>query len=170
MAGHGFDIVSRTRWGARAPSSRVTRAAATVDTVYLHWPGATSSLAGINTPAEERQWMRDTQAFHMGPQRGWSDFAYNYAMFPSGRVYAGRTLKVVPASQAPYNTTGVSICCVIGPPDPVTAAMRENLRDFVRWAEGYARHDLHVKGHRQVNQTTCPGDKLMAIVPRLDRI
>lgn len=169
MPDHGFDIIPRSRWGARPPRNRDTRAPSVVDTVYVHWPGATGSLAGINTPAEERQWMRDTQRFHMDT-RGWADFAYNYAIFPSGRIYAGRTFKVVPASQAPHNTTGVSICCVIGPPDEVTPAMWENLREFVRWCEKYARHDLRCKGHRQVNQTTCPGDKLMQLVPRLDRI
>lgn len=169
MPAHGFDIISRSRWGARQPESRTTRPPGQVNTVFLHWPGAPGSLSGVNTPAEERQWMRDTQRFHM-ETRGWSDFAYNYAMFRSGRVYAGRTFKVVPASQAPQNTNGVSICCVIGAPDAVTAAMRENLIDFVRWCEKYAGHDLAVKGHRDVNQTTCPGDRLMALVPRLNRI
>jgi hypothetical protein len=140
-----------------------------VDTVYIHWPGATSSLKGINTPAEERQWMRDTQRFHMDT-RGWSDFAYNYAIFASGRIYAGRTFRVVPASQAPYNTSGVSICCVLGPGDSVPRAMKENLRDFVRWCEDYANHDLAVKGHQQVNQTTCPGPALMRLVPGLSRL
>jgi hypothetical protein len=166
---HGFDIIGRTQWSARPPTSRDMRTARSVDTVYIHWPGASGSLASINTPAEERQWMRDTQRFHM-ETRGWVDFAYNYAIFRSGRVYAGRTFRVVPASQAPFNTPGVSICCVLGPPDPITHAMQENLFDFVRWCEKYARHDLAVKGHRQVNSTSCPGEKLMLLVPRLNRL
>jgi hypothetical protein len=226
MAGHGFDVISRSHWGARQPRQRTTRNPATVNTVYIHWPGAASSLRHggrtielptldellalareaegaradevpevlralrtpedqvtdcvlppdliartrrIDTAAEERAYVRDIQRFHMDV-RLWNDIAYNYLEFRSGRVYAGRTFKVVPASQAPYNTSGVSICCVIGAPDEVSPAMWENLRDFVAWCERYARHDLACKGHRQVNQTTCPGDRLMQLVPRLDRI
>lgn len=190
---HGFDIVSRSQWGARPPRSRTTRKPSAVTTVYIHWPGAPGTLrdeqddnektanecvlpaefmaraSRIDTIAEERAYMREIQAFHMD-QRGWSDFAYNYMIFRSGRVYAGRTFKVVPASQAPFNTTGVSICCAIGAADTVSSAMKENLIDFVRWCERYARHDLACKGHRQVNQTSCPGDRLMKLVPALDRI
>lgn len=190
MARHGFNLISRSRWGARQPRSRVTRTPGSVDTVYIHWPGAPGSLrkqdeenvcdcvlppdlaaraSRIDTAAEERAYMREIQNFHMDT-RGWADIAYNYVIFRSGRIYAGRTFKVVPASQAPYNTHGVSICCVIGAADEVSPAMWENLRDFVPWCEDYARHDLHCKGHRQVNQTTCPGDRLMKLVPRLDRI
>jgi hypothetical protein len=198
MAGHGFDIVSRTQWGARPARSRVTQNARSVDTLYIHWPGATGSLRGIDTRTEEKRWMRDTQAFHQNArtgrivadpargillpcggddgfarsedERGWSDFAYSYALFLSGRVYAGRTFKVVPASQAPDNTNTVSVCCVMGAADAISDAMKETLREFVRWAEKYAHRELDVQAHRDVNQTSCPGDKLAAYVPRLDRI
>jgi hypothetical protein len=169
MPDHGFNIISRHVWRARAARSRTTRPPSRVNTVFIHWPGATGSLRGINTPEEERRWMRDTQVFHQ-ETRGWSDFAYNYAIFPSGRIYAGRTFRVVPASQAPQNTNGVSIVCVLGTGDPVTRAMRENLVDFCRWAERYAGHDLRVRGHQEVNQTSCPGPALMRLVPSLSRL
>lgn len=113
--------------------------------------------------------MRDTQRFHMDT-RGWSDFAYNYAIFPSGRIYAGRTFQYVPAAQEGHNTNTVAVCCVIGAPDQIPAPMRETLREFVRWAEDYAHRELKVRGHRDVGQTTCPGDRLFEFTRSLDRI
>lgn len=128
----------------------------------------THELRNGSTQAE-RAYMREIQNFHMNV-RGWSDYAYNYALFQSGRVYAGRTFQYVPASQAPFNTHGVSLTCNIGTGDQPSVAMRNTMREFVRWAEKYAGHDLHVKGHRDVNQTSCPGDRLYRLVPSLDRL
>jgi len=102
--------------------------------------------------------------------RGWSDFAYNYVVFRSGRIYAGRTFKVVPAAQEGHNTNTVAVCCVIGATDSISSAMKETLREVVRWAEKYAGHELRVRAHRDVGSTTCPGPKLAAFVPSLDRV
>lgn len=198
MSGKGFDVVQRSTWGARSPKSRTRRTAATVDTVFIHWPGGPTHIGRekdrvpedqaqechvpeellqlLNTQAirsgsveAERAYMREIQAFHMDV-RGWSDYAYNYALFQSGRVYAGRTFQYVPASQAPYNTHGVSLTCNIGTGDYPSVAMRSTMREFVRWAMKYAGHDLRVKGHRDVNPTSCPGDRLYRLVPQLDRL
>lgn len=192
----GFDIVQRSQWKARKPRQVTTRNASTVKDLYIHWPGDAGVLrqseqlrvpeeaandclldpnlvarAGrIDTVEEEKAYCRSVQNFHMDV-RGWNDIAYNYLIFKSGRIYAGRTFKVVPASQAPFNTNGVSICCVLGTADlAIPHTMKENLRDFVAWAETYARHELKVKGHRDVNQTTCPGPTLYAYVDNLDAV
>jgi N-acetylmuramoyl-L-alanine amidase len=166
-------FIMHTGWrtdGPRlAPRSVTHRRSAVINTVYLHWPGAPGSLLGINTREEERRWMRDIYRFHVG-SRGWSDFAYNHAIFPSGHIHRGRGLNAVPAAQAPFNTTGLAIVCVLGAGDRPTRAMRENLADYVRWAERSTGHDLRVRGHRDVNRTTCPGDALMRLVPDLSRL
>lgn len=199
MAGKGFDIVNRRQWGARSPRQVTSRTNGTVTELYVHWPGDPGILrqdgdekwlkcpedephgcilpdelvarAGrINTPAEEKGYTRGVQNFHMDV-RGWNDIAYNYLVFKSGRIYSGRTFKVVPASQAPFNTHGVSICAILGTGDTtIPPQMRESLREFVRWCEKYAGHGLKVRGHKDVNQTSCPGPTLYAYVDNLDRI
>lgn len=166
----GFDIRTEWRRGGFTPESRTRRSRGGITAVYLHWPGAPGSLRSINTLDDEIQWMRDTWRFHTGPQRNWSDFAYNHAIFLSGRVHRGRGLDFIPAAQQNFNTTGLAIVCVLGATDAVSAAMRENLIDYVRWAERACGHDLRVRGHQDVNQTTCPGPALMREVPRLSRL
>lgn len=168
--GYGFNIVQRNTWGARKPRATTRQNPKAVRELFIHWPATPGSTKHINTRAEERAWMRQIQNFHMDT-RGWNDFAYNYAIFPSGRIYAGRTFRNVPAGQEGHNTNTVAIVCVLGMADDhIPAAMKSNLRDFVRWAEKYAGHELKVRGHKEVSPTSCPGPTLMSFVDNLDRV
>ncbi|HEU4364546.1 MAG TPA: hypothetical protein VFT13_03685, partial [Candidatus Krumholzibacteria bacterium] len=42
--GTGFEVVGRREWGARPARSRTRRAGTDVNTVFVHWPGATGNL------------------------------------------------------------------------------------------------------------------------------
>lgn len=130
------------------------------------------AAARISGPAAERAWMRSVQDFHQGPQRKWCDFAYNFAVFKSGRIYRGRGAYTVPAGQEGHNTNTLAIVCVLGTADArVPVPMQESLIELIRWIERKRAHgEVHVRPHRAVNQTTCPGNVLTAFVPRLDRV
>lgn len=168
--GFGFNIVQRDTWGARKPKSVTIQNPRNIHELFIHWPATPGSTSNINTITEERAWMRQIQNFHMDT-RDWSDFAYNYAIFPSGRIYAGRTMRRVPAAQEGHNTNTVAICCVLGIGDThIPGAMKANLRQFVRWAEKYTHNELKVRGHKDVGQTSCPGPVLYAYVDDLDRV
>lgn len=197
--GKGFTIVSRKAWGARPPRNVTVQDKRSVRELFIHWPGSAGSLLHINTRAEEAAHMRADQNFHMNArerlaradlagdtaratflrqefgdyedERGWSDIAYNYEVFPSGRVYRGRGFTHVPAGQLNHNAGTVAVCCVLGSADrEIPSAMNLTLRRFVAWAEKYATHELKVRGHGEVVNTSCPGPALRAFVPRLDRV
>jgi hypothetical protein len=160
-----MNAVSRKRWGARAPKSRTRNTKVTQ--LFLHWNGgAPRSFRHINTEAEERELMRSTQRFHMDT-RGWSDFAYSYAIMPSGRVYMGRGMGYVPASQAPHNTGTASVIVFIGPDDPLTGRVEDAVKRLRKHVEKHAGQRVAVRAHRDVNATTCPGDKLAALSRRI---
>lgn len=73
-------IVSRAEWGAKPPKSRYT--IAPTGRLWLHHFGSEHHGAAG---------MRQIQAFHMGPERGWSDFAYSFAVDNAdGTIYEGR--------------------------------------------------------------------------------
>lgn len=162
-------IHSRRSWGARAPrAGRATQQATSVREFFVHWPGeGVESYSNIDTPAEEEAVMRKFQNFHMDG-RGWADFAYGFAIFPSGRIYRGRGMEVVPASQLNHNTGTTSVVCVLGSKDRVPPAMEASLRELIRWADGRAHRKLTVRPHRAVTATDCPGPKLAALVLRLN--
>jgi hypothetical protein len=189
-----MQIISRKAWGARRPRCRTPQDPRNVRELFIHWPGqpgiARESItdhdddwcalpdhlidaaARITGPAAEAAWMREIQAFHMGPDRGWCDFAYSFAVFKSGRIYRGRGFYNLPAGQEGHNTGTVAVVCVLGTADAhVPEPMAHALKDLVHWAETRRAHrELAVRPHRSVNQTTCPGDALARFVPTLDRV
>jgi hypothetical protein len=107
------------------------------------------------SPAAERAIMREIQAFHQGPQRGWSDIGYAYLVFPSGRIYEGRGWGVVGAHCPGHNSE--PSCAMVGSFDdhlPTTAAL--DSLDYVANTVRAKRYE----GHRDGYSTSCPGDAL----------
>ena len=107
--------------------------------------------------------MRAIQLFHMN-SRGWSDFAYSWAVDPWGHaVWEGRGLDIRPASQGTTagNNTSHSILVATGLGDgPVSDACLDLIDEFTNYlADTEGTLDLLI-GHRDWKSTTCPGDFL----------
>jgi hypothetical protein len=123
----------------------------------------------------QKRAMRATEAFHMDV-RGWSAIGYSFVVFqPYGglenaRVFQGRPTKFVPAAQEGHNTGTVPIC-VFGnfqADDQVKAETVTAICRVIRWVEQHHDGSLQkVGGHRDVGQTTCPGNSLYS---KLDEI
>jgi len=174
MALKAQDIIRRSQWGAAAPDHRSLIDLAGPSTV--HWNGGGTKWANINTDAH-LAWgmrrMRAVQGFHMNG-KGWSDFAYSFAVDPWGdHVYEGRGLDVRPASQGTTegNETSHSIYVMTGLGDgPVTTkcvGLINDLADYIA-VEGTA--DPMVVGHRDWKSTTCPGDFLYGMLDQLNEL
>lgn len=114
-----------------------------------------------STLRQEAKWMRDCQAFHMGPQRGWADIAYNYVIMPSGRVYEGRGFGKVGAHAPNWNTKGIGVCFAgtytEKAPTPASIAAYHNLLARLR---KQGANIVGEKAHGDVFPTSCPGSKL----------
>lgn len=161
-------IHSRGFWKASKPKPRSRQSASSIRELFVHWPGdSPRSWRNVNTEAEEAAVMRQEQAFHMGPQRGWSDFAYSFAIFPSGRVYRGRGIDYVPASQLSHNTGTLSVCIFVGPDDTIPDHVIESLKLLRKYLENKCGHKLALRPHKSVTSTACPGPKLSALVGKL---
>ena len=87
-----MNVISRQAWGAVPPTSIAT--IGPVGTVYAHTQA--SVIDQSMTPEQEAAIMRRIQRFHMAhddpatPEhegRDFSDIAYSFLIFPSGRVY-----------------------------------------------------------------------------------
>lgn len=161
-------IHGRKSWGARKPRPRTRQDPHNVRELFIHWNGSSPrSFANIDTVAEEESIMRGTQDFHMGPQREWSDFAYSFAIFPSGRVYRGRGMDWVPASQLNHNTNTASCIVFLGTDDKIPDAVIHAIKELRKHCEARAGHALDVRPHRAVTQTDCPGPRLTELANRL---
>uniref|UniRef100_A0A8W8NS38 Uncharacterized protein n=1 Tax=Magallana gigas TaxID=29159 RepID=A0A8W8NS38_MAGGI len=155
-------IISRSEWGARAPTHHNGRLPATPGHVYIHH-GATP---GCHTKADCIQRVRSYQNYHMD-SHGWSDIGYSFVIGEDGNVYEGRGWDTVGAHTLHHNTDGLGFC-VMGnfmthaPNDMAINAVKSLIHCGVQM--GKITHNYVLKGHRDVGQTACPGDKLYALI------
>ncbi|XP_066449349.1 N-acetylmuramoyl-L-alanine amidase isoform X2 [Eleutherodactylus coqui] len=107
--------------------------------------------------------MRSMQRFHQ-VDRGWDDIGYSFVVGSDGYMYEGRGWNWVGAHTKGHNSVGYGISFIgdftSSVPD---ARILELVRDrFLTCAvrSGYILPDYTIQGHRQVVDTTCPGDAL----------
>lgn len=154
-----FYIRGRKLWLARRPRSVAKSDWTAPHTVIVHHTADAGPKR--NTVASEAAFMRQTQEFHMGPQRGWSDIAYNFIIMPSGRVWEGRGYGVIGAHAPNWNTKGigVSFAGTYTDKSPSAASLKAYHALLKRLREKGA-NIIGEKGHGDVYPTSCPGSKL----------
>jgi hypothetical protein len=137
--------------------------------LFIHF--SASDGEGIDKKGEPAQAVRNIQAFHMGPERGWCDIGYSYVLvqqrgiFKRPLIFKGRGFDHVPASQEGHNTGNVSICVIADDNDRIKRSTFKALAWFVKRCPA-----RKVRGHRDVNETGCPGDFLYSKVDELSVI
>ena len=154
-------LLTRADWGARPPRSRRTMMLPKAD-LYLHHTAGSEpdGPAGV----------RAVQAFHMD-RRGYHDIAYSFVVDRIGAVFEGRGAGVVGAHTKGHNTTSHAIC-VLGHYDRETPS--EAALDGVAGLVAHGRRQGWwpagiTGGHRDVGSTSCPGNRLYAAIPDLNR-
>lgn len=135
--------------------------------MFIHHPASPHDLGHIDTDMERDRYMREIQNFHMDT-RGWADFAYTHAVFQDGTVVRGRGIEFVPAAQLGHNTNTFAVLCVLGDREIPSPEMRVVLWQLKNHYDKRAGRDLTVKPHSAVTATSCPGDKLRAIIANLN--
>lgn len=143
-------IIERPEWGARAPRNRT----------HVSWDTRTEFIVH-HSAGPTTQTVRSIQDFHLNG-RGWSDIGYNLLVDNAGNAYEGRGWQVAGAHAQGHNTSGIGVC-YIGENSPTPAAKR-TIRALYEEATRRAGRTLTPKGHRDVNETSCPGDNLNAWV------
>ena len=103
---------------------------------------------------------------------GWAGIGYHYLIRKDGMIEQGRRPAMIGAHAYQHNKNSVGICLAgnfdIGKP---TAAQMEAVKEMVTWLSvKYQINPLKkgaVVGHRDLNDTSCPGENLYR---RLDEI
>ncbi|HEY3434202.1 MAG TPA: peptidoglycan recognition family protein [Solirubrobacterales bacterium] len=137
-------------------------------TVFIHY--SASDGAGIDKRGEPRQAVLNIQAHHQDGN-GWCDTGYSWivvqprGIFKRPIVFKGRGFGKVPAAQEGHNTGNVAICVIADSNDRISRATFRAIAYLVRRCPA-----RNVKGHRDVNSTSCPGDRLYSKLDELRRI
>lgn len=165
MNWEGMTIVGREEWGARPATSSSFHTLSAESILFVHYSAGQSR--SIDTKAEQFATIHSIQNYHMD-HNGWSDIGYHFIVFQArgaikiARVFQGRPLDRVPAAQAGYNYGNIAVCVVAGPGEAIGRMTVNRIRSI------YARVPAQtVKGHRDVNSTSCPGDNLYSKLPRI---
>ena len=143
-------VVSRREWGAKPAKATTPLQPARVDLFVLHH--TTGSYRGART-------VRQIQAFHQGPDRGWSDVGYNFLIGSEGTVYEGRGWGFVGAHARGENSRSIGVAYIGDGSRPVPDAAKRAILELLGEAERRFG-SLRQVGHRDVGATSCPGDVL----------
>ena len=146
-----MDVVSRSGWGAAPARGSTPLQPSRVTRFVLHH--TTGTYAGPQT-------VRNIQAFHQGPQRGWADVGYNFLISPSGTVYEGRGWSVQGAHARGFNATSIGVAFIGDGRQPVPDAVKFAVLRLAEEADRRFGRRLDRVGHRDVGSTACPGDVL----------
>lgn len=142
---------SRAQWGARPPKSVKTIASS--EGIFVHY-------TVTPTGPDEASIVRGVQNFHMDT-RNWQDISYSWLVGQSGTIYEGRGWGIAGGHTEGWNSRSHAVCWIGNEEQPTDAALAA-INDVC--AEHARRYGGWVKAHRDVNSTSCPGDKLAAWV------
>ncbi|KAL3871087.1 hypothetical protein ACJMK2_039108 [Sinanodonta woodiana] len=155
-------IVTRSEWGARAPTFHSGHLPGIPKYAFIHH----GASPGCHTKAECMGVVRSYQNYHMDTHQ-WPDIGYSFIVGEDGNVYEGRGWDEIGAHTLNYNSVGLGFC-IIGnfmdhvPNDAALNAVKQLI------ACGVANHKISssyiLHGHRDVYQTSCPGDKLYELI------
>lgn len=185
---HGLSINPRDSWGADRPPVGAL-SGEDVKFLIVHHSASHNGHDPADVPGILRGWFD----FHTGG-RGWNDIAYNFVIDSGGGIWEGRQGSVagpVAGDATGGNQGFTQLVCLIGDTNSVapTAAAQSSLvqvlawladryavstapgaevtftsRGSNRWPAGTDVTTPTIAGHRDMSQTSCPGDNLYGYV------
>ena len=168
-------VISRVEWGCPEGegSPRWPPEYARVTHVIVHHTA---------TPNDDTDWAARVRSiwYYHANTRGWGDIGYNFLVDPLGNVYEGRAGgdDVIGGHARSYNPGTMGVGCLgTYSVAPVPAPLQQSLEALIAWkasqrgidplGRSFNNHKVydHIAGHRDVGETTCPGDVLYGLLP-----
>lgn len=146
-----------------APHTPWESAPKPVKMLFIHH-SVTKELPISATVAEEKAQMELLD--QIAHSRGFNGISYCWGVFPSGRCWEGRGFGIIEAATEGFNTSSDSIVLVGNKSlTAMTEPQRAAVVQLIKRAQGqgfFVKTGLDVRAHREVSQTSCPGDKVSA--------
>lgn len=181
---HRPEILGRDAWGSDLPVAGPIEVEDDVRFLLVHHTASTNAYS----PDQVADQIRGFYQFHTGPEKGWPDVAYNFFVDRYGGIWEARAGSVAGPvrGDATGGSQGFALLCsLIGnhAQEPVTPEARSSLIDLLawladrhgidttpgttvdfvsrgsnRWEAGAPVTTTTIAGHRDMSQTSCPGD------------
>jgi LysM repeat protein len=158
LPGSGYVLVGRSRWTNKPPSGN-NRPIGKVTRITIHHTDEHGGLIGL----PDVEVVKRIENYHRNGKK-WCAIGYHYLVGKDGRVYEGRPNTLQGAHVLSENENNIGISTIgnwhksLPSTRQLTAlkAFIEDTRD--RYHVGAKR----IYGHRDLNQSICPGDALYA--------
>ncbi|KAL3831962.1 hypothetical protein ACJMK2_023782 [Sinanodonta woodiana] len=150
-------IVSRSDWGALPPKS-VSYLKPPVGLAFIHHT-ETRPCKGLESCSKI---LREIQKYHMR-DKGWTDIAYSFLVGEDGNAYEGRGWDRIGSHTKGYNDRSLGFAFIGNyfrhlPPATGLSAVKNLIKCGIE--NGKITGDYCMYGHRDVGNTTCPGEAL----------
>src|SRR4051794_7247122 len=185
-------MVMRDGWGAERVAPRTPPSYGQVQAAFVHHTAGEIDYA----PEDSRGIVLGIARYHRD-SNGWNDIGYNFLVDRYGTIFEGRAggieAAVVGAQAQGYNSNSTGIACLgTFTSIPLDAPAMESLARLIGWKLSYHAVPVNgevtlisgggetnrysngtpvvfqrVNGHRDADETTCPGDALYAQLPDL---
>ncbi|XP_056442103.1 N-acetylmuramoyl-L-alanine amidase [Gadus chalcogrammus] len=163
-------IISRCQWGAEVIRGTHSPLSPPLPYLYIHHTYQPSTPC-LSFPACSRD-MRAMQRFHQD-ERGWKDIGYSFVVGSDGYVYEGRGWHNRGAHTRDRNSVGYGVA-IIG--NYISTLPSRYSMDLLRHRlvqcavdGGRLAVNYTLLGHRQVVNTSCPGDAFYSEISTWDR-
>ncbi|XP_017785946.1 PREDICTED: peptidoglycan-recognition protein SC2-like [Nicrophorus vespilloides] len=162
-AAQSLTIVSRSEWGAKPAKGSTTLPTNPPSHVVIHHASSPSCYS----KADCIKRVKSFQDYHMGPDKNYVDIGYNFVVGEDGNVYEGRGWGKQGAHAKPLNNKSIGIC-VAGTFNGAApnAAAQKAVKDLIAYgvANGKIQKNYKLAGHRQVDNTDCPGTAFFNVI------
>jgi hypothetical protein len=152
-------MIKRTQWGAKPLTAYSQKIAPPVrTTIVIHH----SVTAEGKTQGQVEAILRRIDDQHRG--NGWGGIGYNLAVDYDGKIYEARGIDILGAHASGANTKGYGICYIGDGRNGITPKAIEGVKAAIVMLQNHSAKKLKVVGHKDVNSTACPGDKIYLLV------
>ena len=163
-------VVSRADWGAAEPTSPGLRPPHPVRLLILHHEGA--GAVPPKRPADGKARVKAIQTYHLNhPTVDYRDIAYTM-LADEHALYDGRDWRTAPGATKGHNTGSKAVCATGDwhTREP-SGVLLDNLAHAAvhLWRLGAVDLPAYDGGHRDYVATQCPGDRLYAQIPEINR-
>lgn len=151
-----LNIVHRNIWGAMTAGTMNT--AKSYNKITVHHTTEKKSSHKRN----DVHFLQTIQKYHIDEKK-WADIGYHFIIGKDGKIYEGRLLKFYGAHVKNHNIGNIGIA-LLGDfhSNPLNTKQRQSLNLLINaLREKYNIHEKELYAHRELGNTSCPGDHTM---------
>ena len=152
-------MITRKQWGALPITKYDQKIAPPVRTQVVIHHSVTSEG---KTQAQVEATLRNIDKQHRG--NGWGGIGYNLAVDYDGRIYEARGLDILGAHASGANTKSYGICYIGDGRKRITDKGVAGIKKAIALVQNHSAKKLKVVGHKDINSTACPGDKIYKLI------